>query len=455
MKTIPNLMALYAIIYGGQISGAQIGLPHKTPVNAVAALAALVFTGNAEDNETIKIGSVIYTFQETIAEGGARAKADLTFTGVAANGETVTVDDIVYEFVDALTETKAVGTLNVAAGGNKIQAGNTVTIGTKTYTFVSELTPTEGEVLIGESDTTALANLKNAINRYNPGNNDGVIYKVAAAHPDVEATDSSATTLSVSARTIGTAGNLIATTETEENEATDVAWAAATLTGGADSVANEVLVELTAEGCIDNLVAAFTAGAGAGTKYATATEEHPSVTASKAAADTFRVTADEIGDEGDAIEVATDITNASWSGTNLAGGELGEAPYDVLIGATAEDSIDNLVAAINKAAGEGTTYGTDTEAHPDFTAAKSAADTIIITAKVKGTAAHALELDSTVAAAAWETEHPEGGIDGTPGLKYEICYDGEDFYFCTALNTVADTNWKILDWTLSDIEGPG
>ena len=455
MKTIPNLMSLYAMIYGGQISGAQIGLKDKTPVNAVAAQAALVFTGNAEDNETIKISNIIYTFQEAIAEGGARAKADLTFTGVAANGETVTVDDIVFEFVDALTEAKAAGTLTVASGGSKIQNGNTVTIGTKTYTFKTALTPEEGEVLIGADDTAALLNLKDAINRDTPGDKDGVKYKVAAAHTDVEATASDATTLSISARTIGAAGNLIATTETEENEATDVAWGAATLANGADAVPNEVLVELTAEACIDNLVAAFTGGSGEGVKYATGTAEHTTVTASKAASDVFRVTADEIGDAGDAIEVATDITNASWSGATLTGGEADEAPYDVLIGVTPEATIDNLVAAINKAAGEGTTYGTDTVAHPDVTAAKSAADTMMITAKVKGTAAHEIALESTVEDAAWETENPENGIDGTPGLKYEICYDGENFYFCTAINTVADTNWKILDWELSDIEGPG
>lgn len=451
MKTIPDLMALYAIIYGGQISGAQIGLPDKTPVNAVAAKAILTFTGNAEDNETIKIGSAIYTFQEAIAEGGARAKADLTFVGVAANGETVTVDDIAYEFVTALTEAKAAGTLTVAAGGSKIQDGNTVTIGEKTYTFKTNLTPEEGEVLIGADDTAALANLKDAINRDTPAEKDGVKYKVAAAHPDVEATASNATTLNVSARVIGAAGNLIDTTETEENEATDVAWGAANLSGGADAVPNEVLVELTAEGCIDNLVAAFTGGAGEGVKYSTGTVEHASVTASKAAADTFRVTADEIGDVGDAIEVATDITNASWSGTNLAGGELGEAPYDVLIGATAEDSIDNLVAAINKASGEGTTYGTDTPAHPDVTAAKTASDKLTITAKIKGTAAHAIVTQSTVTAATWDAEHLANGIDGTPGLQYEICHDGTNFYFCTVLNTIADANWKKLNWELSSL----
>jgi len=451
MKTIPDLMALYALIYGGQISGAQIGLPDKTPVNAVAAKAVLTFTGNAEDNETIKIGSQIYTFQEAIAAEGARAKADLIFIGAAANGESVTVDDIAYEFVTALTEAKAAGTLTVAAGGNKIQNGNTVTIGTKTYTFKTALTPEEGEVLIGDNDTAALANLKDAINRDTPAEKDGVKYKVAAAHPDVEATASNATTLSISARVIGAAGNLIATTETEENEATDVAWGADKLSGGADSVANEVLVELTAEACIDNLVAAFTGGDGAGVKYASATSEHPSVTASKAAADTFRVTADVTGDAGDTIEVATDISNASWSGTTLSGGEANEAPYDVLIGATAEDTIDNLVAAINNAAGEGTTYGTDTPAHPAVTAAKTASDKLTITAKIKGTAAHTVAVESTITTATWDAEHLADGIDGTPGLKYEICHDGTNFYFCTALNTIADTNWKKLNWELSSL----
>lgn len=61
------------------------------------------------------------------------------------------------------------------------------------------------------------------------------------------------------------------------------------------------------------------------------------------------------------------------------------AAYDVDIGADASGSLDNLIAAINGAAGEGTTYGTDTEAHPTVSAAAGAGDTMDLTARTAGT----------------------------------------------------------------------
>lgn len=61
-----------------------------------------------------------------------------------------------------------------------------------------------------------------------------------------------------------------------------------------------------------------------------------------------------------------------------------DAAYEVLIGATDSDTIDNLIAAINGAAGEGTLYGTGTEPNPYVTAAAGAGDTMTVTAIVPG-----------------------------------------------------------------------
>ena len=59
----------------------------------------------------------------------------------------------------------------------------TVVIGSKTYTFKATLTPAEGEVLIGANYTASMTNLGLAIDRADPGSNDGVKYKCAAANP--------------------------------------------------------------------------------------------------------------------------------------------------------------------------------------------------------------------------------------------------------------------------------
>ena len=58
---------------------------------------------------------------------------------------------------------------------------------------------------------------------------------------------------------------------------------------------------------------------------------------------------------------------------------LTDVDGNVLIGATASDSIDNLIAAINLAAGAGTTYATSMTAQPEgITASAGAGDTMIV-----------------------------------------------------------------------------
>lgn len=114
------------------------------------------------------------------------------------------------------------GTLTVTGGGTQIANNDTVTIDVKVYTFKTALTPTEGEVLIGVSDTTALANLLAAINHTGTPDTD---YKCAAVHPTVTGISSNATTLIVEAKTKGVAGNSIASTEV----AAQLSWDAVTL----------------------------------------------------------------------------------------------------------------------------------------------------------------------------------------------------------------------------------
>jgi len=117
--------------------------------------------------------------------------------------------------------------------------GDTVTIGSKTYTFKTALTPEEGEVLIGASAAAALDNLKSAINHEGTADTD---YKCAAAHPTVTATTNTNTTQLVVAKTKGTAGNAIVSTEDSEH----LSWGAATLEGGVNGT-----VGLANETCAD------------------------------------------------------------------------------------------------------------------------------------------------------------------------------------------------------------
>ena len=94
--------------------------------------------------------------------------------------------------------------------------------------------------------------------------------------------------------------------------------------------------------------------------------------------------------------------------------------YDVLIGATAEDSIENLVAAINNDAGEGTLYGTGTLPNDDAFAEKRPLAVLEAFAILAGTAGNAIVTTTTVTSAAWSGATLAGGADIPGPSQFEL-----------------------------------
>lgn len=127
----------------------------------------------------------------------------------------------------ALGCTKAVSVLTSDA--TAFANNETVTIGGVVYTFKTTLTGAAYEVLIGADAKTSLDNLKLAINRTDPGTNEGVKYGIGTlAHPNVTATTNTDTAQTIEAILAGTAANAIATTET----CAHAAWPGATMNSG-------------------------------------------------------------------------------------------------------------------------------------------------------------------------------------------------------------------------------
>lgn len=223
------------------------------------------------DGETVTLGSTVYTFKTTLSVGPAVAfevliggsaaaalgnlKKAINLSGVAGTdyGTGTTVHPTVVGFTltgttllcvarvpgtaantIATTETSAHlsftgATLNAGTTG---VAGETVTIDVKTYMFVTALSETAGataivnQVLYGGSVTQAFANLKAAINAAAGA---GTTYSTGTTiNAGASSSASDATTVSLTAVTIGTPGNSVVTTETMANGA----FGAATLTGG-------------------------------------------------------------------------------------------------------------------------------------------------------------------------------------------------------------------------------
>lgn len=68
---------------------------------------------------------------------------------------------------------------------------------------------------------------------------------------------------------------------------------------------------------------------------------------------------------------------------------------EVLIGGTAAITRNNFVAAVNAAAGAGTTYGTGTVANPSVSAAASSTADVVITARAKGTPGNSIAISES------------------------------------------------------------
>lgn len=88
---------------------------------------------------------------------------------------------------------------------------------------------------------------------------------------------------------------------------------------------------------------------------------------------------------------------------------------EVKVGANASASVDNLIAAINRAAGAGDLYGSGTVQHPSVVAAAGAGDTMVITAKAVGDGGNAIATTETLVGAGnqFGAATLTGGVSGT------------------------------------------
>lgn len=245
-------------------------------------------------------------------------------------------------------------TNTLTSNGTAVADGVTVTIGTRVYTARTALTsPTAipDEVLIGSTaDGSAfLANLKKAINLSGVA---GVDYSFGTTvNTDVVADTLTSTTLKVWARTLGTTPNSLATTETSAT----LSWADSTLGGGTgasdpgvtaagatftldtvtytavlrlaenigmSSVANQVLWVTSEAVFLDNVKSAVNRTGTPGTDYSTATEEHPTVSATTNTNTVQTFVAKSIGTGGNSIATTETMANYAFTSTVMASGTL-------------------------------------------------------------------------------------------------------------------------------------
>ncbi len=209
----------------------------------VTAGATLVVTAASGSNITLKAAAqtgtnhVLFskkssdgTTQETVPD-----RADTYSVGAQTGGGTIR---------DTKGAVAATGTLTLSSNPSDTE---TVTIDSKVYTFKTTLTNTDGYVLIGATKELSAENLANAINL---GAGAGSTYAAATTlHSTVSAVDVDNTVL-LTAKTAGTGGNSLGTTETLSAGA----FGGATLAGGAAATASSKVVSSGVAALVEDLV---------------------------------------------------------------------------------------------------------------------------------------------------------------------------------------------------------
>lgn len=247
-----------------------------TPTNSVAATNLLTFAGTANggsageanDGETITIGSTVYEFDTNNSITAGRVRVDISAGAVAAAG--------------------------VLTIGEQVTLGDTFTIGTRVFTIVPAGTANAaGEVPIGTNEANTKLNIVASINGTDT---------VANAHPLVSAAAFDGDTCAITARAPGTAGNSIATTSTFGNVAN--AFGASALAGG------------------DNMTAANQMAA-----FISAASAHATVTVAAVNGEALQasLTAKTVGTAGNSIVTTETLANGSFSTATLTGGTAGTA----------------------------------------------------------------------------------------------------------------------------------
>ncbi len=280
--------------------------PADTVANLIAAITLGAGAGTLYSDPTTVHPDVVAAVGAVFAATGI-----LTLTGAPVQTNTVTIDGKVYTFRSTAIDILATGVLTFGANAGE---GEIVTIGSKVYTFQADISAqTDGLVDIGATASDSLDNLIAAITL---GAGSGTAYGSSMTlHPDVTAAVGAGDTMDATAKVPGVGGNSIVTTTNVGSGS----WGAGTLTGGNNAVDGDVLIG-SASDSIDNLIAAITLGAGAGTAYAAATTLHPTVTAVAGAGDTMDATAKVAGGAANAIATLSDLTGGSWGGATLDGG---------------------------------------------------------------------------------------------------------------------------------------
>ncbi len=319
-------------------------------------------------------------------------------------------------------EVAATGILTSTVVG--LANGDTVTIDGKTYTFQDTLTNVNGNVHVGADAAESLFNLVSAINLLAGA---GTRYATATTlHATVSAAGGPGLTMVATAKTPGPGGNALATTEVSP----EASWGGATLGGGTSTAST--LCYLTDDP--ENPQKVIAVGLDSSNRPTLQLVLLPGEGTVTVAVGVLTLT----GNMVDVAATATLTSSGQVSDGNTVEidgktytykAALSDTDGFVQIGGTQALSMENLRRAINLDGTGGVNYAASTTLHPTVSATDTAT-TVDITAKVKGTEANAIILAELSATLDWDNPTMTGGLNDT------VTIGGNTYRFQTALTNV-------------------
>ncbi len=408
---------------------------------------------NSHSSGTVKIydgleaGAVaVGTITQSVgaATPASHAITELTSTGASVPGtHAVTVFTATSNFAEGV-KASAVLTSNES----QPTAGQVVVVGDVTYTFTAlggtaVNSATACNVPLGNNTAETMNNLYNAI----------------LTNPLVDAVHTSTYVITVTAKSVGTAGNSIAATE--DSATLDWDGANTTLTGGvaADTITigttvytpkaiptapYDFLIGTTLTLSLVNLKNAIN-----GTLSYAGTTAHASVVATASDATTVTLRGRVPGTSLNTVATTETCANASFPDTTLGGGtgasdagvttgaatitigditytivdELSEnygataVAYQVKKGASEATMLDNLKLAVNATGTAGTNYSTGTLVHPTVVATTNADTVQTFRGRVVGASLNTVATTETLANTAFADTTLGGGTgNSNPGV---------------------------------------
>jgi hypothetical protein len=183
---------------------------------------------------------------------------------------------------------------------------------------------------------------------------------------------------------------------------------------------SEVLINASAANALANLKKAINASGIAGTDYTSNVIAHPLVTGGTLTTTTLLVTAKQTGsDNYRGVTISTGVsksaTTLSWGTGSLVGG-VDPVANEILIGAAATNTLDNIKDAINSTSvsgGPGSTYSSNTKRISIVTAGTKTATTLVIAATDTNLLGTALGTTETMANASFTGSTLSAGTLGS------------------------------------------